>query len=738
MKRPLHVAVALLLLGGCASGNRYQEAIDKAYSDSTPVLVDQDALSGRTIVLDPGHGGPEPGAKGPGGLLEKDVNLAVALKLAKLLEAAGANVSLTRADDRPLTDGKSTRDELNARMQQVNRIQPDLFLSIHHNASLDPDSKADETQTYYRMEDLGPSFDAARFIHQALVKRLGLPREKLLPGNYLVLRSTTFPAVLGEASFITQPSIEKKLSRASIQEREAFAYLQGIQDYFARGVPSIEWEETGNGIRPFFTARFVADRVPVDPASIRFFLDGQAVPFYFDPQENVLSFQSERRLSNGEHTVRIEARNVLGNAARPLEKTVSIDLPPRSMRVGLPFPAPPKDGPLPVVARVVDASGYPVKDGTPVRWDTSTGRFLLAKSVTRGGVAANYLVEASENKVVLSAAAGKARSTFMVPNTSDHVLMGRALDANGNPVAGAVITAVARKQAPMTRSNADGYFWIYPVPKGLEEVRCEALGYQLAVIGTTDDSYLEIEMNPMRSAWLAGKTIVLNPLRPSDWQVSAFLEQYLRLAGANPVFSRLPDQVDDPIESVRLSNHLKADLFLTLGHRLNPSTEHYPASSAGKQLAERIAAELGIARVLPSSSYPLIHTSCTGVDIFLGETLDSARARKEAYRIFQGLLPPVPESASVRVKVSNGEKPAANASLLLNETWPGQSDQAGEWVFQQLPPGQHFISVTDGPLSRSFWVLDLKPGEDRTLEIRLDRADLPADFGLLNRFFAQR
>ncbi|HBN09328.1 MAG TPA: hypothetical protein DD435_12005 [Cyanobacteria bacterium UBA8530] len=747
-------ALALLLIGaigisGCARlSDPYRAMLEKSYSDDVSLSAPETGLRNRVIAIDAGHGGAETGAKGPGGLLEKDVNLGVALALSRMLEKAGAKVVMTRSDDSPLVSGKkeySTRVELQGRIELVNQAQPDLFLSIHHNASLDPASKGDETQTYYRLDDSGASLDAARSIHRSLVAVLGLPRERLFAGNYLLLRSSRVPAVLGEASFISNAVIEKKLSLKSSQELEAKAYFLGIADYFEKGVPQIQWLnplKSPLANRPVFEASFIADAVPLDPSSIRVTLDERPIPFFYDSQRSFLSAQPEGRLSNEKHLIRIEARNVLGNSARALNGAFLVSDPPSLLEVSLPFPAPPKEGPLPIQARVLDAGGFPVRDGTPVKWKTTTGFLEFKESRTIGGIAMNYLTEAEKDPVIVSASSNKAKGKFLVPNKSDHVLFGQVLDTDGKAIAGALVTAVGRLRSPMTRSNAEGFFWIYPFPSGLEDVRVEKGGYRLAVLGARKSEFLGVELLPAVSASLSGKNIVLAPQDGPEawknWQVASFLEGYLKVAGAKGVLTHQPDQVEDAPYGVLLANRLNADLFLSIGRNALKQpvmAEHYPGSVLGKQLSGRIADIFGSPEetsVRASSFYPLVQAACPAVSVLLGEGKNASSSRLEAYRLFLALTPADPSNVSLRIKVVYGAekpaRPASNASLFLDESWPGQTDEAGQWVYKNLPPGQHFFTASDGLLSRGFWVLDLKPGEQRTLEVILDRPEIPSDF----------
>ena len=144
--------------------------------------VDPAPLAGRRIALDPGHGGRFRGSLGVHGLAEADVNLAVALGLRDLLQAHGAMVFMTRSTDRDfLTPADSSlRADLNERVRLANQFQPDLFVSIHHNADPGGAHDRNETQTYYKLGDDGSSMDAAASIHRYLRRNLSIEAQRIL------------------------------------------------------------------------------------------------------------------------------------------------------------------------------------------------------------------------------------------------------------------------------------------------------------------------------------------------------------------------------------------------------------------------------------------------------------------------------------------------------------------------------------------------------------------------------
>lgn len=240
----LLAALALAVLGGCA-GRRAPIPDNIGYHELRESFGDRDLspLRGRRILLDPGHGGIFRGVVGQDGLAEADVNLGVALWLRGLLEAADAEVRMTRtADVDFLTPADSTlAADLAARSTICDSLAPDVFVSLHHNSNAQLDRDINETQTYYPVGREGADLDLARSIHKHLVRNLEISPAKIMAGNFSVLRNATVPAVLGEPSMLSHPGVERKLSAAQTQRLEAEAYFLGLLEYFAGGVP--EWHK---------------------------------------------------------------------------------------------------------------------------------------------------------------------------------------------------------------------------------------------------------------------------------------------------------------------------------------------------------------------------------------------------------------------------------------------------------------------------------------------------------------
>ncbi len=240
------------------------EPIEKI-ENKTDELLAAGARRIKTIVIDPGHGGLEVGAKGPGGTLEKDVVLSISLKLKNIIERQLAiRVVLTR--------DKDTDISLENRAALANNNRADLFLSIHANGSYR--QKAHGSETYFLslkatdeearrlayLENSSPDFEKkieeesqdqimmilwdmaqaaflkqssqlAEFIQKELNSLLGTTDRGIKQAPFKVLTGVACPAVLVEVAFISNPEEEAKLRDETFQENVALALFRGLLNY---------------------------------------------------------------------------------------------------------------------------------------------------------------------------------------------------------------------------------------------------------------------------------------------------------------------------------------------------------------------------------------------------------------------------------------------------------------------------------------------------------------------------
>lgn len=187
-------------------------------------------LAGQTIVVDPGHGTPDTGALGFSKTTnEKDVNLAIAQKLATLLRSAGAIVYLTRTGD----GSPDKNNDLWSRVNIANGLNATLFISIHSNGG---PALAHGTETYYSnsFNEFHTEIESrklANSIQDKLVKNLGLTNRGVKDGDFTVLNHTKMPAVLVEVAFISNPTEEQLLANDSFRQKAATGIYQGILAY---------------------------------------------------------------------------------------------------------------------------------------------------------------------------------------------------------------------------------------------------------------------------------------------------------------------------------------------------------------------------------------------------------------------------------------------------------------------------------------------------------------------------
>lgn len=175
---------------------------------------------GTHVMIDPGHGGRDPGAIGVTGVYEKSINLAVAGRVATELRRRGYTVTMTRQDDR--------YPELEERAALANQLGVDLFVSIHCDSI--PDSDAEGFTVYIAEAASSEAQEAARTIANAM-ETTGANDRGVRRENYRVLVRTRCPAVLIELGYISSRREVAKLQSGAYQNRLATAIATGIADY---------------------------------------------------------------------------------------------------------------------------------------------------------------------------------------------------------------------------------------------------------------------------------------------------------------------------------------------------------------------------------------------------------------------------------------------------------------------------------------------------------------------------
>ena len=177
------------------------------------------------VVIDPGHGGPDPGAIGISGIRETDVVLEVSKIVSRLLSEKGVKVRLTR--------NKEVDLDLPPRVYFANRTNADIFVSIHANASRGKRRDINGLETFYYRGWRGRSL-AKKIQKQILRVSPGSPDRGVKQGRFYVLKNTKMPAVLVEVGFLTGRLDAKRLEKNTHRKRLAYAIAKGILEYLSK------------------------------------------------------------------------------------------------------------------------------------------------------------------------------------------------------------------------------------------------------------------------------------------------------------------------------------------------------------------------------------------------------------------------------------------------------------------------------------------------------------------------
>ena len=178
------------------------------------------------VVIDPGHGGPDPGAVGIRGIRESEIVLDISLQVARLLEAKGVQVTMTRTAEVDV--------DLPPRVSIANRAGANAFVSIHANAISMSRPNVNGIETFF-YSDRRSARLATHLQQQMLNVSPGSPNRGVKRGRFFVIRRTTMPAALVEMGFVTGNIDSPRLASSAHRQRLALAISTGILD-FLKGV----------------------------------------------------------------------------------------------------------------------------------------------------------------------------------------------------------------------------------------------------------------------------------------------------------------------------------------------------------------------------------------------------------------------------------------------------------------------------------------------------------------------
>lgn len=233
--------------------------------EPAPVVKQPPKLILPVVVIDPGHGGKDPGATGLSGLWEKDLNLDMSQRVRNLLEGKGVIVKLTRTSDNFI--------ELMERCRMSNEWKASLFISVHFNGNPDRQRNGLELYVYngsvsaaersvitmggrrlkdqFSLPQYAPTLSKAPSDHESLFRwkdresaraeqglnrylqhRMPAGKKSRMDANFAVLRGTMAPAVLIECEYISHPGMETLMAAAGWREKMARDIANGILAYF--------------------------------------------------------------------------------------------------------------------------------------------------------------------------------------------------------------------------------------------------------------------------------------------------------------------------------------------------------------------------------------------------------------------------------------------------------------------------------------------------------------------------
>lgn len=218
MKKKIELFMVLsLLIGAILASWKLSEL-------TADVSKEQKGKKGQiVIVIDPGHGGEDPGKVGVNEVLEKDLNLVIAKKVQNLLKDTDIKIVMTREDDDVPTAKKK---DLEQRIELINKTDPNLVVCIHQNSYTSPSIKGAQV-FYYTPSKEGK--EAASIVQEEL-RELDATNKRVIKANdtYYMLKYSKPPTIIVECGFLTNPEEAEKLTKEEYQDELAFAICEGI------------------------------------------------------------------------------------------------------------------------------------------------------------------------------------------------------------------------------------------------------------------------------------------------------------------------------------------------------------------------------------------------------------------------------------------------------------------------------------------------------------------------------
>ena len=572
------------------------------------------------ICLDPGHGGQghiSDYKRGPTGVREADVNLQVALHLRNMLQKVGATVVMTRIDDSYVS--------LATRSQIANESGAHFFISLHHNGIDNP--KTNYTSTWYHgdADDSRQSLDLARYIQHEVSDALRLPSspatglysDKLVAtSGFGVLRLTECPAVLCEASFLSNPEEEARLKKDDYLRNEAYGYFLGIARYVAAGFPKgVLVEPQPETIIQTRTPRlqirvmdglhqrgaWMLKRQQVFTNSIQVKVDGVSVPHHYDPDTDLITVAIEKPLANGVHFVQTELVNYYGNHSLPSAQRFKVAPPATTLYLSAWTDTLPADGKSYVGISVNghDAEGTPIADGELIYARTSNGTLTATHQLSKDGSADFYLYAPDSPgtaTVEVSYGENHASLTIIFTDTDMAIMQGQVSDAD----AGKPLQNVQLQMEPnlTTATDAQGHFFITTDPPSKvpfeTTLHISKVGYypdkHKVNITPNQATIVRSKLHPIAGGAFASTVIILDSRSdtPTTKKLIETLKELLELTGAKVYNIYTPAQELAIEERIKTINAIQGrGYYLQINHA--PQNRDEPVVAAhyrGNQVTE--------------------------------------------------------------------------------------------------------------------------------------------------------
>lgn len=224
------MAVTMLLLVYICAGK-----LSVMNTGSSQVAEKKDKETKKTVLIDAGHGGSDPGKVSVTGTSEKDINLNVSLKLKKELEDRGYQVVMTREDDNGLysdSDRNKKTADMKKRCLLAEESKADILVSIHQNSYQSEGIKGAQV-FYYKASEEGKNL--AKSIQKSFRENLDPEngREAKANDSYYILLNVKCPAVIAECGFLSNYEEAELLEQEKYQEKVAKAVAEGVESYFS-------------------------------------------------------------------------------------------------------------------------------------------------------------------------------------------------------------------------------------------------------------------------------------------------------------------------------------------------------------------------------------------------------------------------------------------------------------------------------------------------------------------------